>query len=83
MSTRAASGPSSSGHCRSCGARVEWLPHHVTKNLAPIETAPRTMLGNIAVTADGEYFIVPAGEGEFVNHFATCPAAAEHHKAPA
>jgi hypothetical protein len=73
-------GPSSSGHCRSCGAKVEWLLSATTKRPAPLEVAPVGTPGNIAVNEDGEYVIVPPGQGELISHFATCPNAHTHHK---
>jgi hypothetical protein len=73
--------------CRSCPARVLWLANVTTHKRAPIDAAP-AVGGNIVVDLDaGTYRIVTGIEREdmigrgdplHLNHFVTCPNAAEH-----
>jgi hypothetical protein len=73
--------------CRSCGSPIYWLHHARTGNLAPIDIE-EGFGGNITIDLQlDRYTIVPKGSApsgdRHRNHFATCPNAAKHHKAPA
>jgi hypothetical protein len=76
------------GKCRSCGAAVYWLRNDSTGNLSPIEAEPAAN-GNLKVDLEaGTYRVIrkleDSSDPRYINHFATCPNSARHHKrAPA
>jgi len=61
--------------CKSCGARIYWLRHERTGNLAPIDVDV-SFKGNIAVNLEAGTYTIHEG-GSRRNHFATCEAAAK------
>lgn len=69
--------------CGSCGAAIEWVTTETNARPMPLDAEPRDD-GNIVVIDDlfghklARY--VPAGEGDRVSHFATCPDAASHRR---
>ncbi len=71
--------------CSSCRHLIFWLEHQRTKKKAPIDQFP-VEGGNIEVDQTfGRYRVVPKAEREgrvdlHVNHFVTCPNAAQHHR---
>lgn len=65
--------------CKSCGAEIEFVVTTGGKSI-PLDVLPRED-GNIKVEAGTAYYM-PAGEGDRVTHFATCPQAASHRKGP-
>lgn len=71
------------GQCKSCKARIYWVPHHKSGTPAPIDVRPNPQ-GNIIIE-QGHYRIVgPARTDEatphYTNHFATCPQAGQHRR---
>jgi hypothetical protein len=66
----------------SCGAVFEWIEHHRTHKLAPIEVQP-SEAGNILVFGPVYLVVPPKDRAEYlkrgdqlrVNHFARCPYA--------
>lgn len=62
--------------CHDCGAEVGfWMRHVDTGNRAPLQRPAGGQQGNInLVRREGKtyYTVVPAGQGEFVHHFAVC-----------
>jgi hypothetical protein len=77
--------------CRSCPTDIHWVKSATTGKPAPIETREHPD-GNITIR-DGRYHVLTGVELEaarndpdeplHLNHFATCPKAARHKKAPA
>lgn len=73
-------------NCRSCGAAIYWLKHVNTGRPAPVDANPSPN-GNIVIELEGGTYGICGkdvacqlgymGEERYVNHFATCPMAAE------
>lgn len=78
--TRGATAVFNLERCRSCLAEVIMVPHERTARMAPMNLAHvEGVAENIALQVEDDghvtYAIVPAGQGKFSPHFATCPEA--------
>lgn len=75
--------------CRSCGAAIRWAISKATGKWIPIDPTP-TLDGNLALepgaNADEARAYTPEDAAlhrpRYTSHFATCPDAAEHRRAP-
>jgi len=70
--------------CRSCGAQIAWFKSVLTDKAMPVDVEP-VADGNVVIR-NGKAHVLRANtpvqddELRYVNHFATCPNAAEHRK---
>jgi hypothetical protein len=63
-----------------CNKEIYWLVNEKTEKKAPIDAMPDPN-GNLVVNLPaGTYRVVGPGEGQYVNHFATCLFAREFAK---
>jgi hypothetical protein len=75
-------------HCKWCGRGIRYIPHEESRKTAPIDDVP-TRDGNILIDEEkGTYRIVTTHTelAKYIgrlhmNHWATCPKAAEHRRA--
>jgi hypothetical protein len=71
--------------CQSCGAPIRWAKTTTGRRM-PLDAQPVSN-GNVVLT-DGGTLAVPrndelhSGSPRYRSHFATCPDAAKHRKAP-
>jgi hypothetical protein len=68
--------------CKSCGARVYWLPNDRTRKWAPIDVKVNPK-GNIIIE-NGQYVVVShprvvQDKERHTNHFVSCPQADKWH----
>lgn len=70
--------------CRSCQAPIRWCKHVNTGRPAPIDAAPADE-GNIVLYGSTYAVVTRATTPEpgpfYLNHFVTCPHAAQHGRA--
>lgn len=64
--------------CRSCSAPIDWALT-AKGNRMPLDPGLNAH-GNVLVDEAGVARVVPAGQGDRVAHFVTCPNANAHRK---
>jgi hypothetical protein len=73
--------------CKSCGAPIFYCTYPATGKAAPFDAAPAED-GNALLEGDTYRLLIPRDRAAYTgqlhkSHFATCPHAAQHAKAPA
>ena len=70
------------GRCSKCSDTVYFLTNETT-GLTGIINAATVDHGNIAIDrTHGTYRVVPAGQGDYISHFVTCPYAKDFARKP-